>query len=94
MPDLVARFRDHTLALFQKHGLDVVFIGLTEIGDNSNNQLFYVLRFGSYQEMQERWTAFQRDPDWQQVRRESEANGPLVARIVRRFVNGAAFEKS
>jgi hypothetical protein len=92
MPDLVARFRDHTLALFAKHGLDVVFIGVTEFGDNSNNQLTYVLRFDSYQEMQERWTTFQRDPDWLQVRSESEVNGPLVARITRRLVNGAAFE--
>jgi len=92
MPDLVARFRDHTLALFEKHGLDVVFMGITEFGDNSNNQLTYVLRFNTYQEMQELWMSFQRDPEWLQVRRDSEVNGPLVARITRRLINAAAFE--
>ena len=93
MPLLAARFRDHTLRLFEKHGLEMVFIAVTEFGDNSNNQLVYVLRFGSYQEMQERWAAFQGDPEWLAARQESEKNGPLVARVTRRLLNAAAFER-
>jgi hypothetical protein len=48
MPALVARFRDHTLGLFDKHGFDLVFMTVTEFGDNSNNELVYALRFASY----------------------------------------------
>jgi hypothetical protein len=94
MPALVSRFRDHTLGLFEKHGIEVVFMSLTEFGGNSNNELVYVVRFDSYQQMQECWASFQADPDWQQARRESEKDGPLVARLSRRLLNGAAFEKS
>lgn len=91
LPALVTRFRDHTLALFDKHGFDLAFISLTEFGDNANNELVYVLRFGSYQEMQERWAAFQGDPEWRQVRQDSEKEGPLVARVGRRLLNDAVF---
>jgi hypothetical protein len=94
MPALVARFRDHTLGLFEKHGLELVFMTVTEFGANSNNELVYVLRFQSYQEMQERWAAFQGDPEWRRVRQESEKDGPLVARLSRRLLNAAAFEQS
>ena len=93
MPALVARFREHTLRLFEKHGLEVVFMTLTEVGDNSNNQLVYALRFRSYQEMQERWTAFLGDPEWLRARQESEKAGPLVARVSRRLLNETAFEE-
>jgi len=91
MPALVARFRDHTLRLFAQHGFDLAFIGLTEFGENSNNQLSYALRFTSYAEMEERWSTFQRDPEWQQVRKESEKDGPIVARVHRRVINTASF---
>ena len=92
LPALVARFRQHTLGLFKKHGLDVVFIAMTEFGENSNNQLVYVLRFASYQELQERWAAFIADPQWVEARRESEKDGPLVARVHRRLLNSVAFD--
>ena len=92
MPALVARFRDHTLGLFERHGLEIVFIATTELGDNSNNQLVYALRFDSYQQVQERWAAFQADPDWIAARTDSERDGPLVASITRRLVNSAAFD--
>jgi len=94
MPALAARFRDHTFGLFEKHGLELVFMAMTEFGENSNNELVYVLRFQSYQEMQERWAAFQADPEWRRARQESEKDGPLVARVSRRLLNAAAFEKS
>ena len=91
MPALIARFREHTLGLFEKHGFDLAFISLTEFGDNSNNELVYVLRFNSYQEMQERWAVFLADPEWVKVRKESERDGPIVARVRRRLLTDAPF---
>jgi hypothetical protein len=91
MPALVQRFTDHTLDLFARHGMELEFISLTELGGNSNNELVYVLRFASYEEMAARWAGFLADPEWQEVRRASETDGPIVASISRRVLNPAAF---
>ncbi len=92
MPALLARFRDHTLRLFEQHGMALEFISLTEVGEDSSNELVYVLRFESYRELQDRWAAFLADPRWRQVKRDSEVDGPLVARIRRRILNSTPFE--
>lgn len=91
MPALVKRFNEHTLGYFRKHGMEVVFLTLTELGSNSNNELVYVLRFDSYDEMVEKWKAMQADPGWQEARSASEADGPIVAKINRRVLSPAAF---
>ena len=94
LPALVRRFKDHTLALFRKHGMRVVFMSLTEVGDNSSNELVYVMQFDSYQELQERWAGFVADPDWQAIKQKSEVDGPLVAKVHRRLLNAAPFESA
>ena len=94
MPALVKRFNEHTLRLFQRHGMDLDFISLTAVGDNSNNELVYVLRFADYAELERKWAAFMSDPEWQRARAESEVDGPIVARINRRILNPAPFEAS
>jgi hypothetical protein len=94
MPAMVKRFNEHALRLFKRHGMDLEFISLTAVGDNSNNELVYVLRFADYADLENKWAAFQADPDWQRARAESEADGPIVARIARRVLNPAPFEPS
>jgi hypothetical protein len=91
MPDLVRRFTDHTLGLFERHGIEVEFISLTAVGDNSNNELVYVLRFDDLADLERKWAAFQADQDWQQARAASEEDGALVARISRRVLNPGPF---
>jgi hypothetical protein len=92
MPALVKRFKDHTLGFFRKHGMELVFITLTELGSNSNNELVYVLRFDSYDDMVIKWAAMQADPEWREARSASEADGPIVAVVNRRVLSPAAFE--
>ena len=91
---LIKRFNDHTLTLFEKHGIDVVFMTQTEFGDNSNNELVYAVRFSSYPDLEEKWTTFLADPEWQRVKRESEVDGPLVARVQRRLLSTAVFDSA
>ena len=91
MPALVKRFQDHTLRLFAQHGMEVVFISLTELGADSNNELVYVMKFASYEEMVAKWAGFLADPEWREARAASEADGPIVAQISRRVLNPAAF---
>ena len=92
MPALVARFNEHTLRLFKRHDMEVNFISLTAVGDNSNNELVYVLQFDDYGDMQRKWAAFQADPEWQRARSASERDGPIVARISRRVLDPTAFQ--
>jgi hypothetical protein len=91
LPALVARFRHHTLGLFAKHGMEVVFMSVTEFGSNSMNELVCVLRFDSYDDMGTKWAAFLADKEWREVRRASEADGPIVASLTRRVLNPAPF---
>ena len=79
MPAMNARFRDHTMGLFRKHGMTVV--GFWEVIVGTTNVLHYILQFESLAHRERAWDAFAADPDWQRVRAESEKDGPIVARV-------------
>ena len=91
MPALVTRFKDHTLGIFARLGMEVVFMSVTDLGADSSNELVYVLRFDSYDDMATKWAAFRADPEWNEVRRASEADGAIVVAIGRRVLNPTAF---
>lgn len=79
LDDLHARFLDHTIKLFDKHGM--TNIGYWVPIDNSENKLVYLLAFASREAREASWKAFFADPDWQDVRKKTEANGPIVAKV-------------
>ena len=79
LPALNDRFAQHTLGFFQKHGIHVVGFWTEDIG--ASNQLVYMLGFESLADREQKWNAFQADPGWHQVRAESEADGPINARV-------------
>jgi len=82
LEDLHARFRNHTLKLFKKHGMEVVgFWGPTDKEKGSENTLVYILAFPSREARDKSWSAFRADPNWQAVAKESEKNGKLVEKI-------------
>ncbi len=79
LDDLEARFRDHTLKLFEKHGL--TNIGYWTPIENSDNKLVYVLAFPSAEAKAAAWKAFFADTEWQKVRKQTQANGRLVTKV-------------
>lgn len=79
LADLEARFRDHTLKLFEKHGL--TSIGYWTPIENSENKLIYVLAFPSAEAKAAAWKAFFADPEWKEVKKQTEANGRLVTKV-------------
>jgi len=82
LEELHARFRNHTLKLFKKHGLEVVgFWGPTDKEKGSENTLVYILAFPSREARDKAWRDFRGDPDWQAVAKESEKNGKLTEKI-------------
>ncbi|PYQ51686.1 MAG: NIPSNAP family protein [Acidobacteria bacterium] len=76
---LHARFRDHTTALFQKHGMTVVGYWVPRDKDKgADNTLVYMLAYPDCAAREKAWQAFRADPDWVRARDASEAAGKLV----------------
>jgi hypothetical protein len=82
LEELNKRFRDHTCALFEKHGM--VNLGYwipTDANKGATNTLVYILVHKSRDEAKKSWAAFVADPAWKKAQQESEVNGRLVTRI-------------
>ncbi|RLT35722.1 MAG: NIPSNAP family protein [Chloroflexi bacterium] len=90
MPALQARFREHTAALFEKHGIKNVGYWTNAIGGRSD-ELWYMLAYEDLATRQAAWAAFGADPDWQKARADSEKDGPLVHHIENRIMNPTDF---
>ena len=77
---LHARFRDHTIKLFDKHGMKSIGYWVPTDGDQSKNTLIYVLEHKSRDAAKASWKAFLDDPVWQKAYKESTVDGSLLAR--------------
>jgi len=82
MDNLVARFRNHTTRLFEKHGMKNVGYWTAVSGENAERTLVYILAYPSREAREASWKAFQADPEWQQVAKESQADGIRLAEKV------------
>jgi NIPSNAP len=91
MDSLVARFGDHTDALFKRHNMKSIGYWLPEDVPSSQNLFVYILEHPSREEAEKDWAAFQADPEWQKVKAESEANGKLVDHIDHYFMDPTTF---
>jgi hypothetical protein len=60
------------------------------IGD-SNQALYYFLKWDSLAERERKWAAFQADPEWIEKRAQTEANGAIVARVENSILQPTSF---
>lgn len=81
LQELLARFRDHTVALFARHGIKSVAYWTPVDEPQKNDTLVYILQHPSREAAAANWKAFQDDPEWKSVRDKSEANGKLVEKV-------------
>jgi NIPSNAP len=88
LDDVVARFRNHTTKLFEKHGMTNVGYWVPR---EQPNTLIYVLAHANRDAATKSWDAFRKDPDWIAARTASEANGALVAKVVSVFMDPTNF---
>jgi NIPSNAP protein len=86
LDDLLRRFRDHTVGLFEKHGIHNVAYWTPVDDPLKGRTLFYVLAHPSREAATANWQAFRDDPEWQAVRDKSEANGKLVEKVDSTFL--------
>jgi hypothetical protein len=81
LSDLHARFRDHTMRIFQKHGMTNVGYWKPMDSPLSDNTLIYLLAHPSREAAKASWGAFVGDPEWKKVATESQVNGKIVAKV-------------
>ena len=77
---LHTRFRDHTLRIFEKHGMQNVGYFRPMDAPLAENTLVYIIAHKSREAAKESWSAFGKDPEWQKVSAASEANGRLLTK--------------
>src|SRR5947199_6163739 len=88
---LKARYRDHTDAIFKRHNTKSIGYWWPEDAPSWQNLFIYILEHPSRQEAEQNWAAFQADPEWQRVKAESDASGPLVDHIDQYYMDSTSF---
>jgi hypothetical protein len=81
---LHARFRNHTIDIFKKHGMGVVAFWVPvdqTTGAATGNTLVYILSYASLDARKQAWDEFGKDPEWVAVKTESEKDGKLVDKV-------------
>lgn len=83
MEALLERFETITFRLFEKHSIRLVGFWRTDVGEA--DRLYYIIAFDDLAARDRQWGAFQRDPEWIEAKRRTEADGPMLRRIVNRL---------
>ena len=81
LPELLARFREHTVKIFERHGMKSVAYWTPLEEPEKSNTLIYILHHPSREAAATNWKSFQNDPEWKTVKEKSEANGQLVDKV-------------
>ena len=85
---LNARFRDHTTALFQKHGMENIGYWVPqEEKEGKSNTLVYLLAHQSREAAKKSWAAFSADPEWNKAKEASEKDGKIVDKVISVFLD-------
>ena len=91
LDNLNARFRDHTMSLFEKHGMENIGYWTPTSEEERDDTLVYIIAHDSREAADASWSAFGQDPAWQEVAEASNANGQILAGIERKFMVAADF---
>jgi hypothetical protein len=91
LADLHKRFRDHTLRIFQKHGMtNVIYLAPTD-APLAQNTLVYLLAHESREAAKKSWAEFAADPEWKKVSAESQVNGRIVEKVESVFLQATDY---
>ena len=93
LPDLNARFRNHTTKLFEKHGMTNVGYWVPQDEPARSNTLIYIVAHDSREAAKKNWAGFGADPEWQKVRTASETNGKIVEKVESVFMDPTDYSK-
>src|SRR5947207_15907769 len=65
LPALHKRFSEHTMKLFEKHGMKNEAYWTPTDDEHKDTTLIYIISHESEDAAKKNWAAFQADPDWQ-----------------------------
>ena len=91
LPNLQARFRDHTRRIFEKHGMKSVGYWVPQDGAEHTNTLVYIISHDSREQAKKNWADFQADPEWKKVAAESQVDGRIVSGVVSVFMDATDY---
>ena len=88
---LLARFRDHTIEIFTRHGMKSIAYWVPTDEPLKGRTLIYILEHPSREAATENWKSFHDDPEWVKVAAASEANGKLVEKVDSTYMTRTEF---
>ena len=88
---LKARFRDHTIRIFNKHDMTSIGYWIPQDAPLSQNTLIYILQHPNREAAKKDWADFQADPEWQKVSAESQVNGRIVSKVESVFMEATDY---
>lgn len=92
LPALNKRFESTTLRLWERHGIRQVGFWTVAIGE-SNHDLYYLLEWANLAEREQKWSAFQSDPEWITARAASEKDGPILTHFTNYILQPTSYSK-
>jgi hypothetical protein len=75
------RFREHTMKIFEKHGMTSIAYWTPQDSPDKDNTLIYVISHASREQAKKNWAEFGADPEWKAVSAASEADGKIVEKV-------------
>ncbi len=91
--ELEARFRNHTIRIFNKHNMTSIGYWVPQDAPDAQNTLIYILAHPSRDAAKKNWADFQADPEWQKVNTESQINGRIVSKVESTFMDALDFSQ-
>lgn len=78
LPTLITRFKDHTLKIFENHGMQNIVYFTSVKNDGSQPELVYLIAHKSVEAAKKSWADFLVDPEWVKARDASEKDGKIL----------------
>jgi hypothetical protein len=85
------RFREHTMKLFEKHGMTNIGYWVPQDSPARENTLIYVISHASREQAKANWAAFIADPEWQKVAADPQKDGKIIEKIESVFVDATDY---
>lgn len=86
LPALHARFKDHTIKLFEKHGMQNGMYWTPTDEKLKGNTLIYIVSHANEEAAKKSWADFVKDPEWIAARDASEKDGKIVEKVERAYL--------
>ncbi|HEX3879529.1 MAG TPA: NIPSNAP family protein [Bryobacteraceae bacterium] len=90
---LKARFRDHTIEIFKRHGIESIGYWTPQDPELAKNTLVYLIVHPSREAAKANWAAFQSDPEWKKVAADSEKDGKIVQKVDSLYLDPTDFSQ-